>query len=169
MHTSTSGQATRVIRVADEVWIATALLHREFPQQKDFSVEDIVERAAKESITGTLRPGVYVHAVQHCVANRPPHPGRYRMLFETGPSRRRIFRKGDHYDPAREGSKITPAADDIPSGYEELLSWYQDWSRTEKSVEPEADPLLSLAGSGNQLWATEPGDEFVKRLREGWE
>jgi len=30
------------------------------------------------------------------------------------------------------------------------------------------DPLLSLAGSGKDLWAEEHGDEYVQRLRSGW-
>ena len=93
------------IKVADEVWIAAALLHREQPAQPDFTVEEIVERAMREGIGGPIRPGVYVHIVQHCVANRPPNPGRYRMLLETINGRRRLFRKGDAYHPAREGAK----------------------------------------------------------------
>jgi len=166
---TTTAQVTRAVKVADEVWIAVALLHREFPQREDFSVEEIVERAAREGIVAPRRPGVYVHALQHCVGNRPPNPGRYRMLFETGPSRRRLFRKGDPYHSAREGAKITPAADEIPGDYETLLSWYQDWSRAENGPEQKTDPLLSLAGSGSGLWANERGDDFVRRLREGWE
>jgi hypothetical protein len=31
------------------------------------------------------------------------------------------------------------------------------------------DPLLALRGSGKKLWADEHTDEYVKRLREGWE
>ena len=112
--TSTTTKAK--VKVADEVWIATALLHREQPNQADFAVEEIVDRAQKEGIERPLRPGVYVHVVQHCVANRPPNPGRYRMLFETAEGRRRLFRKGDTYHPAREGAKITPAPEDLPSG-----------------------------------------------------
>ena len=30
----------------------------------------------------------------------------------------------------------------------------------------EGDPLLSLVGSGRDLWATEPADEYVQRLRD---
>ncbi len=33
----------------------------------------------------------------------------------------------------------------------------------------ENDPLLALRGSGKKLWADEHADEYVKRLREGWE
>src|SRR5271154_5343599 len=96
------------IKVADEVWIATALLHREYPDKADFTIEEIMLRATEESGAVPLRPGVYVHIVQHCVANRPPNPGRYRVLFETAPRRRRLFRSGDSYDAAREGAKIVP-------------------------------------------------------------
>ena len=78
------------VKVADEVWIVTALLQREAPEREDFAVEEIVERARQEKVFETLRPGVYIHAQMHCVANRPPNPGRYRMLFETRPGRRRL-------------------------------------------------------------------------------
>ena len=33
------------LKVADEVWLATALLHREFPSQLDFPVDAIVNRS----------------------------------------------------------------------------------------------------------------------------
>ena len=95
------------MKVADEVWVATAMLHQRQPERGDFSVEEIMEfaRTARElRVLGPLRPGFYVHVIQHCVANRPPNPGRYRMLLETAPSRRRLFRPGDSYDPLREGA-----------------------------------------------------------------
>lgn len=161
--------STSRLKVADEVWIATALLHREQPAQPDFTVEEIVERARREGLGGAFRPGVYVHVVQHCVANRPPNPGRYRMLFETAPGRRRLFRKGDAYSPAREGAKITPNPEEMPHGYGGLLAWYRDWSSRAVKSGPETDPLLSLLGSGKHLWADEHADEYVHRLREGWE
>lgn len=157
------------IKVADEVWIATALLHRENPNRQDFSVKEIVERASQEKIAGTIRPGVYVHVVQHCVANRPPNPGAYRMLFETERGRRRLFRKGDQSHPEREGSKITPSPEVIPSDYIGLLDWYRDWSDATWKSSKAMDPLLSLSGSGRQLWADEHADEYIRRLRKGWE
>jgi hypothetical protein len=157
------------LKVADEVWIATALLHREHPDEQDFSVEEIVSRADEEAIAGSLRPGVYVHVVQHCVANRAPNPGRYRMLYETGPSRRRLFRKGDGYHPAREGGKITPELEQIPARYSDLLDWYRNWSQEKQESSKATDPLLALKGSGAQLWSDEAPDAYVRRLREGWE
>jgi hypothetical protein len=157
------------LKVADEVWVAAALLHREHPDKPDFAVEEIVERAAREAIAGPIRPGVYVHVVQHCVANRAPNPGRYRMLFETGPGRRRLFRIGDTYHPAREGGKITPVPEQMPPGYSELLDWYRDWSSEAQRAAKATDPLLALKGSGAHLWADEAPDKYVRRLREGWE
>jgi hypothetical protein len=157
------------IKVADEVWIAAALLQREHPRQSDFSIDDIVQRVAKEAGTQPLRPGVYVHVVQHCVANRPPNPGRYRMLYETVPGRRRLFRNGDAYDPSREDAKTVPAKEDIPSEYASLLDWYRDWNQGSVEDRIKNDPLLALRGSGKELWADEHADEYVRRLREGWE
>ena len=31
------------------------------------------------------------------------------------------------------------------------------------------DPLLALAGSGKEFCADEHADEYVKRIREGWD
>jgi len=157
------------IKVADEVWIAAALLQKENPKQADFAVEEIVERARREGLTETLRPGVYIHAQMHCVANRRPNPGRYRMLFETDRGRRRLFRPGDPYDQAREDSKTIPKSQDIPEKYRPLLKWYADWNNSQPAKEGRFDALFKLFGSGRDLWANEHADEYVNRLREGWE
>ena len=50
-------------KVADEVWIAVALLHRENPKREDFTISEIVERARREKIAGALRPGNLVLAL----------------------------------------------------------------------------------------------------------
>jgi len=156
------------VKVADEVWIATARLHQEHPESPDFSIEEIVERVRRENLYGSLRPGVYVHVVQHCVANRPPNPGRYRMLYETSEGRRRLFRKGDSEHPDRRDAKSAPARNDMPHGYGGLLTWYEDWCALAANRAVESDPLLSLKGSGRKLWAEEHADGYVDRLRAGW-
>jgi hypothetical protein len=156
-------------KVADEVWLATALLHREHPDKADFGIEEIVQRASTEAGKEALRPGVYVHVVQHCVANRPPNPGRYRMLVETAPGRRRLFRMGDSYHPAREGSKTIPEIEELPEHYRDLLDWYRGWGQENIEERIKNDPLLALRGSGKHIWADEHADEYIRRLREGWE
>jgi hypothetical protein len=159
------GKMTSAIRVADEVWIATALLQREQPKAKDFSLKEIEERLVRERLSDEKRPGVYPHISVHTVANRPPNGGRYRMLFETAPSRRRLFRAGDPYHPDREGGKMAPDRGEIPPKYHSLLDWYErEWSPA-----PPKDPLLALASRYRDLWKTVKPDEYVRRLREGFE
>jgi len=114
------------ILVADEVWVGTALLHREYPGKSDFSTNEIVDKIAKENIFGSLRPGIIVHVNQHCVANRRPNPGNYRILYETSRGRRRLFKSGDYYHPYREGGKIQPDPEKIPDKYKFLVSWYKE-------------------------------------------
>jgi hypothetical protein len=88
------------------------------------------------------------------------------MLIATPAGRRRLFRPGDAYDPAREGGKCIPDRGDIPSRYHELLDWYErEYAR---EVREEMDPILALRGTGKHLWANEHADEYVARLREGW-
>ena len=158
------------VKVADEVWIATALLQKENPTQADFTVDEIVTRARQEALTASLRPGVYLHAQMHCVANRAPNPGRYRMLVETSKGRRRLFRPDDRYDTRRAGSKTVPAREDLPEKYRPLLNWYENWSNTKgRPSRGRFDALLSLRGTGRDLWANEHADEYVRRLREGWQ
>jgi hypothetical protein len=156
---------TSAIRVADEVWIATALLHREHPKAKDFSLKEIAARLAREGLSDEKRPSVYPHISVHAVANRPPNAGRYRMLFETAPLRRRLFRPGDPYHPGREGGKTAPERAEIPGKYHPLLDWYErDWAPAAS-----ADPLLALAARHRDLWKTVDPDEYVRQLREGFE
>lgn len=158
-----------LLKVADEVWIATALLHRAYPGRRDFTVREIVARAAKEAAGRSLRPSVRVHALLHCVANRPANPGRYRMLFATGRLTRRLYRPGDPYDPSREGSKTTPEREEIPPEYHELVDWYEKGLGKKPAKESQEDAILGLRGLGKEIWVNEHPDEYVRRLREGWE
>ena len=161
------------IKVSDEVWIATALLHHEDPEETAFTVGEIVARVMKENIHGTLRPGVRVHVVLHCVANVPPNPARYRMLVATVRARgrfaRRLFRKGDPYDPAREGGKIVPKREEIPTRYHYLLDWYSSEYAIRSQSTDSRGSILGLRGLGKEIWADEDPDSYVRRVREGWE
>lgn len=171
---ATSAAFKPSIKIADEVWVAVAMLHQRRPERSDFSIDEIMafSATAKELRSlGPLRPGFYVHVVQHCVANRSPNPGRYRMLVETAPGRRRLFRPGDPYHHQREGAKTFPKPEELPENlFRGLLSWYRDtWCAYASKRAAEEDPLLALYGSGEKLWADEHADQYVKRLREGWE
>src|SRR5580704_10928597 len=107
------------IKVLDEVFIATALLHREQPERQDFTISEIVQRAEREDLFGKLRPGVRAYVSSHCVANRPPSPNRYGILYATGERTRRLLLAGDDVHPERS-EKVFPDAEDIPPQYREL-------------------------------------------------
>jgi len=156
---------------ADRVWIATALLHKENPERDDFSESEIVARGRREGFVEEKSNVFAVHVNQHCVSNRHPKPGNHRMLVETEKGRRRLYREGDVAWPGRTG-KVTPRRDQIPAKYHALLDWYQKWARRSDSggvLSPMPDPLLALRGSGRELWKDEHADQYVRRLREGWE
>ena len=157
------------IKVADEVFLATALLHRENPDREDFTISEIVDRAGKENLAGELRPGVRVHASLHCIANRPPNPARYRMLYATGEVMRRLLLSQDDVHPGRTG-KIWPDPEDIPKQYRELIDWAKQRFGT---ATPRRDHWLSgilqMRGLGRELWREEDPDEYVRKLREDWE
>lgn len=148
------------VKVADEVWIATALLTRENPERRTFRVKEIVARAGRERFTATLRPGVQVHASQHAVANKPPNPGSYRMLYATADGGRRLFRPGDYYHPNREGGKITPVPSQIPSEYHYLLQWY------EAECVPTTDPVDPAKRQTRIAFQVDLAPEEAARLRE---
>jgi hypothetical protein len=160
---------TYEVKVADEVWIAVALLHQKYPEREDFSVDEIVARAREEGIAGKNRPGVYVHALQHCVANRPPNPARYCMLFETGKGRRRLWRPGDRLHPRRSGAKFVPAREDIPPQYRQLIDWYLSTYAKMTDKAGASDQILGLRGMGKEIWRGEHPDKYVRKLRGGWE
>jgi hypothetical protein len=110
------------VTCAVEVFIATALLHREQPNRPEFTIQEIVRRAAQENITGEMRQGVNVHASQHCVANKAPNPNRHKMLYASGRNTRRLLQPGDEVHPQRTG-KIFPDLGEIPERYLPLLEW----------------------------------------------
>jgi hypothetical protein len=179
------------VGLAAEVFVATALLHQEQPKRTEFTIKEIVNRAAQERIAGELRSGLNVHASQHCVANRPPNPAKHRMLFATGKHTRRLLLPGDEVHPERTG-RIFPDADDVPERYAPLLQWarkrYEESGSAtsvgrpcdgQESVKDSNAPaktayqwlgaLLELEGLGKEYWKDVDPDEFVRKLREGWE
>jgi hypothetical protein len=161
------------IKVADEVWVATSILHREQPEREGFTVAEIVDMASREKLTERIRPGVAIHAYQHCVANRRPNPGNHKMLFALPNRERRLFRAGDVHHPYREGGKITPEPDDLPVRYRSLVEWYlveyasAGSDRSPASVNRTLDGSLSIWDQIERIWAEVPVEERVKLPSDG--
>lgn len=151
------------VTCAAEVFIASALLHREQPGREDFTIQEIVNRAAKENVAGELRSGVSVHASQHCVANRPPNPGKHRMLFATSKHTRRLLLLSDAVHPGRTG-KTFPDADEIPDKYLPLLGWAK--RRFAQSAGMAATVPFSASGNSGNRKASRKGDGL--NLSSSW-
>lgn len=139
-----------MIKVADEVWLATSLLHLENPERQDFSVGEIVARARKERLAGGYRPGLQIHVSNHCVAGKPPNPARHRILSETGRGRRRLFRPGDKFHPDRKEGKTHPAPEGLPAKYRNLVDWYEHDYANRNGYEDD-DPLPPPGRMGDLL------------------
>jgi hypothetical protein len=173
------------VLLADGVWVAAALLHREHEERQDFSDEEIKSRFLEEGLPrGAHTNSLSAQIGSHCVANKPrsrnlANPsklqgGAYRLLYETRPGYKRLYRPGDDAHPdriqPRKPSKQLPKREELPPKYRPLLDWYEQWvQKTHTAIERprwEDDPLIRLVGSGGHIWADEHADEYVNRLRE---
>jgi len=110
--------------IANEIWIATALLQKDHQNRSDFSVQEIVERILREGLD-EYRPGLPIHASSHCVASKAPNPAPHRFLHETARGRRRLYRTGDPFHPNRRNGRTHPSSEDIPDRYRYLVAWYE--------------------------------------------
>jgi hypothetical protein len=158
--------------LADRIWLALAMLHREFPNRQDFSRDEVRKKLAESGLdAGLKRSSIHAHLKEHMVANVAPSSTRYRMLFETRPGYLRLFRLDDPVHPLRQSGKLTkhmPKREDVTRDYHPLLDWYDDWIRKQppsESVNYDDDPLIRLIGSGKHIWADEHADEYVENLR----
>ncbi len=183
----TSQAVMEDVSCAVEVFLATAMLHREQPARPDFTIQEIVSRAARENITGEIRSGVNVHASVHCVANKAPNPSKHKMIFASGKHTRRLLLPADEIHAGRTG-KIFPDPDEVPARYLPLLEWARrrydhggtpsngpgsgsnqnGSNQTERSLRW-LDSLFELDGLGREHLKGVDPDEFVRKLREGWD
>ena len=155
------------LKVADQVWVATALLHREHPERSDFSKREIAQRAKSEDPEGAGRPGISQHISTHCVASKPSSPATYRMLTLSTRGRRRLFRYGDDFHPLRASGKTAPRREDLPEKYHDLLDWYEtEYDRPREAASAErgatAETLMKLMGRISQ----EDADEMIRIIND---
>jgi hypothetical protein len=170
--------------LADRLWIAVALLHKQLSERQDFSKDEIRKKLDDLGLTiPAERKSVNPHLSQHMVANaHPSTTSKYRMLFRTDSGNLRLYRPGDSVDVGRQSHrspKYCPNRNEIPEEYRSLLDWYEAWvtapvpgkSSSSPPSLPNAapnydnDPLIRLIGSGKHIWADEHADEYVENLR----
>ena len=158
------------VKVADELFIVLALLHRERPDKEAFEISEILDRARREGL-GEDRDqrSLRLHAYEHAAANVPPRAvgGRYRMVFRQRDNRIRLLSPSDYVHPDRH-QKFYPNHEEIPSKYHELLDWAKQ--RCEKGKDAGSSDWLEglhrLKGLGKDIWRGVDPDAFVRSLRE---
>jgi hypothetical protein len=161
----TSGNS---IRVADEAWLALALLQYEHPDRDSFSAKEILDRVKAEQVNPELRPGIQVHIYSHNVGNAEPNSAKYRMFYKLAGDTYRLFRPRDAAHPARKG-KMIPERDEMPKKYHYLLDWYErEYCHKQAAIDEENDPVLQMRGVGKEVWADTNADEYVRSLRADW-
>ena len=166
----------RTAEAAEIAGIRALLVHarddeaRVWYEALEFEASPTTCSCSRRTCTPFCKPFRETGGNQHCVANKVPNSGRYRMLFETSKGRRRLFRPGDPCHPRRISGKDVPRDDEIPPAYRELVDWYRNEyaGGGGDGGGHEADPILSLRGLGKAIWADEDPDAYVDRLRERW-
>ncbi|MEZ5392749.1 MAG: hypothetical protein R2724_07700 [Bryobacterales bacterium] len=157
------------MKVSDEVWVATALLHREQPSRSSFEPAEIRARAQALHPTQPLRAGINPHIYLHCVANLPPNTATYRMLFRLEDKTLRLYRRGDPSNPGRLTGRVKPLEKDLPLEHRPLLGWYDkefDERVTQAQADVEDDPILGFIGLGKEVWqGLGGGDAILRWLR----
>jgi hypothetical protein len=164
-----AARKAKELRVADEAWVALALLHREHVKAESFTAREILDRVKAEAASPQLRPGLQAHIYLHNVANLEPNSARYRMFYKVSNDTYRLFRPGDQAHPSRKG-KMLPVREELPPQYHYLLDWYeQDYcAMTKPATREEDDPLLQMRGVGKGVWADTDADDYVRSLRSNW-
>ena len=161
--------AKSTIKVADELFLIVARLHREQPNKTAFTIKEVLDRAALEGL-GSSEGSLRAHASGHAAANRDPKKGgSYRMIFVEDDGRIRLLRSSDYVHPDRH-LKMFPDPNEVPASYHDLL----DWAKARYAGEPEKaarwlEGLHELRGLGKEIWAGTDPDAYVRELREGWE
>src|SRR6202453_4241623 len=103
MEVVTMETSEKSIRVADEAWLALALLQYEDRDRDSFSAKEILDRVKSEQVNPELRPGIQVHIYSHNVANAEPNSAKYRMSYKLADDTYRLYRSTDPAHPARKG------------------------------------------------------------------
>ena len=160
------------LKVADELFLIVALLHRELPNRDAFTIGEVLKRAATEGL-GAGRAdqrSLKLHAYQHAAANEPPGKGgKYRLVYRESDNRIRLLTASDYVHPDRH-QKFYPEPDEVPEKYHELL----EWAKQRRAEQGKQDArwlqgLFELRGLGKEMWGDADPDQYVSGLREGWE
>ena len=90
------------------------------------------------------------------------------MFWKLPDDTYRLIRPWDHPHPLRKG-KMKPEREELPERYRYLLNWYEcEYYPKDTELREEDDPVLQMAGGGQEMWAGPDPDEYVRSLRSNW-
>lgn len=174
-----------VLRVAAEVWLNVAEMEKDNPGES-FAPKDIINHIRANNYYKSFRPGIVTHISQHCVADKPPNPGRYAYLASDGDGgrkdRRRLYRDNDVIDENRDKFLRIPDLSEIPlvdglhAKMKEMIVWWgdqegvtlverpKDWGSIEHSMAVRNNQIL-LAGDIYPFLVDEGQYDLIKEIK----
>jgi hypothetical protein len=160
----TTQLVTTGMSIADTIWLAAALLHRERPRADGFDHGTILRKVMELDPSLNSR-SVSTHLSTHCIAGKMANPATLRILTELPDGLLRLYREGDPCHPTRRNGRIAPKPHALPERYQELLQ--SDPRPARAAVPPEEDAILAISGVGKDMWRNLGGGEtFIRALRE---
>ena len=174
------------VKVADAVWVATAMLHESEGIHKSFSKGRISDKVIKE-IDSSKNAGSIEHNISvHCLANRPARPMKdnHCKMYRESRGRYRLYRSGeDDRDPSRRGCHVEPDRERLPPEHRKWIEWYHRVYCAKKapSAPDGPDPAGARAGraaaglpggarangQGEHAWREQVGTVDVLALEGG--
>ena len=115
------------VKVADAIWVSTAMLHASEGIHESFSRGRICDQVVKE-IDSSKNAGSIMHNISvHCLANRPAKSksDNHCKLYRESRGRYRLYRSGeDDRDPSRRGCHVEPDRERLPPEHRKWIEWY---------------------------------------------
>ena len=108
------------------VWIATALLHKEYPSRDAFQGREIFNKVKALKILRASDSTLKTHISHHCVANAVPSPNKDRKLLRLGNGWFRLWKDRDEYNGGRMSGESVPYINKIPKPFQYLFDWYSN-------------------------------------------
>ena len=114
-----------ILRVADEAWIATALLTENTLRRR---ILVFPKFASGPTLSFMKTPRTLVPHRESLCGFETTYACSVSHATRNGPGKRRLYRTGDPCHPKRKG-KIHPDKEQLPDKYRKLVDWYaEDYS-----------------------------------------
>ena len=116
------------LTMPEAVWIAAAILHKDYGADELFTVGQIAGTVADRNIYSKppSKTSLQTAITGTCVANANAASANHRLLYRAKPGKYRLYHKGDDYHKSRRGGLTCPKPNNLPPKYKELVKWYKE-------------------------------------------